>query len=101
MTPGMIGARVTLTALMLLVLRTPARGQEALVVVTAEGAGALTILSRGAPTSVELQGRPHNLVLSPDGKRAWVTDASASRVWVVEVLDHKVKVVPIHGVAVR
>lgn len=79
----MIAARLIVTVLAVLILRTPARGGESLIVVTAEGAGVLTVVARGVPKSVKLPGRPHNLALSPDGKQAWVTDASSSKVWAV------------------
>lgn len=98
MDPRKIAARLVLTALVLLSLRVPARGQEPLVAVTAEGAGVLTLLVGDAPASVELQGRPHNLALSPGGKRVWVTDASASKVWVVEVGSRTATAVPIQGI---
>src|SRR3972149_2134561 len=77
--------------------RALAWGQERTVLVTAEGAGALTVLQTGRSETIPLGGRPHNLAVSPDARRAWVTDASASRVWVVEVSSRKATALPVQG----
>lgn len=82
--------RLILAGLMVGHFGSPALGQDRLVVVTAEGTGALTIASGGESESIPLGKGPHNLALALDGRRAWVTDASASKVWVVEIARRKV-----------
>jgi len=63
----MISLRLLASLLGLLGLGLPAWGQERAVLVTAEGAGALTVLQKGRSETIPLGGRPHNLAVSPNG----------------------------------
>lgn len=92
----MKGFRVLLTLLLLPLYPFIAWSSEERLFVTVECAGALAFIRSGSSEMIPLGGRPHNLAMSPDG-RLWVTDGSASRVWIVDPATRKVALLPVRG----
>lgn len=89
-----VSGSVLLAFALLGALAPAAHAQDNLVVVTVEGGGALVQMRGEALERIPLGTGPHNLALSPERSHAWVTDAAASKVWVVDTKGSTIRELP-------